>query len=451
MNRFAGSVACGLIVLGGTVLAEDWPHWRGPDGRRISTELGLPTVWSRDDGVAWRTPLRGLGVSSPIVSGDLVFLTSQLGRGPLRGGSHPALVRGGPDPQSERPLGGRRVDGAGDGVVFLVSAFNRSDGTLAWEYELEAAGSLPAAHQKHNMASPSATSDGERVYAWFATGQLVALDVRGELVWERHLASDYGPFEIVWGHSSSPTIYEDLLILQCDHEPGSYLLALDRRTGEERWRVDRGAGLRSFSTPTVVAGPDGDELIVNASERLDAYDPSTGDWLWHAGEPNQYPVPAATYDDGGTLYTSRGHRAGPYMAIRLGGRGDVGETHVAWRVATGAPYISSILYYDGLIYMANGNGIVTAVDAETGRRVWQDRLGGIYSASPVAGDGKVYFFSETGETLVLEAGRELTVLARNDLGERVVSSPAVSGGRIFIRTDESLIAVAGTAGAPNGG
>ena len=134
---------------------------------------------------------------------------------------------------------------------------------------------------------------------------------------------------------------------------------------------------------------------------------------------------------------------GPYMAIRLGGRGDAGETHVAWRVPTGAPFISSILYYSGLIYMANGNGIVTAVDAETGRRVWQDRLGGIYSASPVAGDGKVYFFSETGETIVLEAGRELNVLARNDLGERIVSSPAVSDGRIFIRTDESLIAVRG--------
>jgi len=441
MNRLVGAVACGLIVSGGTVLAEDWPHWRGPDGRRISTERGLPTVWSRDTGVAWRTPLRGLGVSSPIVAGDLVFLTSQLGRGPLRAGGHPALVRGGPDPAGERPLGGQRVDGAGEGVVFFVSAFNRADGALAWEYEVQAEGDLPEAHQKHNMASPSATSDGERVFAWFATGQLVALDMRGGLVWERHLARDYGPFEIVWGHSSSPTIYEDLLILQCDHEPGSYLLALDRRTGDERWRVDRGAGLRSFSTPTVVPGPDGDELIVNASERLDAYDPSTGEWLWSAGGPNQYPVPAATHDEQGTLYTSRGHRAGPYMAIRLGGRGDVGETHVAWRVPTGAPYISSILYYDGLIYMANGNGIVTAVDAETGRRVWQDRLGGIYSASPLAGDGKVYLFSETGETLVLEAGRELRVLAENDLGERMVSSPAVSDGRIFIRTDESLIAV----------
>ncbi len=441
MNRFAGSIVMGLVALGSAAHAEDWPHWRGPDGRRISSEGGLPTTWSRNAGVAWRTPILGLGVSSPIVSGDLVLLTSQLGRGPLQTGSHPALVRGGPNPEGEQPLGGQRMDGTGEGVVFLVSAFNRGDGSVAWEYEIEAEGDLPAAHQKHNMASPSATSDGERVYAWFATGQLVALDMRGELVWERHLARDYGPFEIVWGHSSSPTIYKDLLILQCDHEPGSYLLALDRRTGEERWKVDRGAGLRSFSTPIVVSGPHGDELIVNASERLDAYDPSTGAWLWHAGEPNQFPVPAATYDDDGTLYTSRGHRAGPYMAIRLGGRGDVSETHVVWRVPTGAPYISSILYYDGLIYMANGNGIVTVVDATTGDRLWQDRLGGIYSASPVAGDGKVYFFSETGETLVIEAGPALRVLARNDLGERVVSSPAVSDGRIFIRTDEALIAV----------
>ena len=441
MNKLAGLVI-GLVALTGVAHAEDWPSWRGPDGRRVSRERGLPTTWSRDTGVAWRTPLRGLGVSSPIVAGDLVLLTSQIGRGPLRPGSHPALARGGAEsPADERPLGGRRVDGDGDGIVFVVSAFSRVDGRVVWEHEIVAEGDLPQAHQKHNMASPSVVSDGERVYAWFATGQLVALDMHGGLVWQRHLGRDYGPFEIVWGHSSSPVLYEDLIILQCDHEPGAYLLALDRRTGDERWKVDRGQGLRSFSTPLVVAGPDGAELIVNASEGLDAYDPSTGMWLWHTGGHNEYPIAAATYDDSGTLYTGRGHRAGPYMAIRLGGRGDVDESHVAWRVPTGAPYISSLLYYEGLIYMANGNGIVTAVDAETGRRVWQDRVGGIYSASPVAGDGKVYLFSETGETVVLQAGRELHILQRNDLGERVVSSPAVSAGRIFIRTDESLVAV----------
>ena len=442
MNKLAGSLVIGLVTLSGVAHAEDWPSWRGPDGRRVSRERGLPTTWSRDTGVAWRTPLRGLGVSSPIVAGDLVFLTSQIGRGPLRPGSHPALARGGAESAAdERPLGGRRVDGDGDGIVFVVSAFNRVDGRVVWAYEIVAEGDLPQAHQKHNMASPSAVSDGERVYAWFATGQLVALDMHGGLVWQRHLGRDYGPFEIVWGHSSSPVLYEDLIILQCDHETSAYLLALDRRTGEERWKVDRGQGLRSFSTPLVVSGPDGAELIVNASEGLDAYDPSTGTWLWHTGGHNEYPIAAATYDDSGTLYTGRGHRAGPYMAIRLGGRGDVDESHVAWRVPTGAPYISSLLYYEGLIYMANGNGIVTAVDAETGRRVWQDRVGGIYSASPVAGDGKVYLFSETGETVVLQAGRELRVMQRNDLGERVVSSPAVSDGRIFIRTDESLVAV----------
>ena len=359
MRRLGGLLLCGLVA-SAAAHAEDWPHWRGPDGRRISNERGLPTRWSPLT-VAWQTPLRGLGVSSPIVSGDLVFLTSQIGRGPLRPGGHPALVRGGPDPDSERPLGGERVAGSGDGAVFLVSAVNRADGAVAWEYEIEAEGDLPGVHQKHNMASPSPVADGERVYVWFATGQLVALDMRGEVAWARHLARDYGPFEIVWGHASSPTIYDDLLILQCDHESGAYLLALDRRTGEERWKVDRGTGLRSFSTPIVVAGPNGDELIVNASQRLDAYDPSTGEWLWHAGGPNQYPAPTATYDDHGTLYTSRGHRAGPYLAVRLGGRGDVDETHVAWRVPTGAPYISSILYYEGVIYMANGNGIVTAL------------------------------------------------------------------------------------------
>ena len=445
MRGLAAGLAIGLVVasgVSGVVAAQDWPQWRGPDGRRISSERDLPTIWGPDTGVAWRTPLRGLGVSSPIVSGDLVFLTSQLGRGPLRPGGHPTLVRGGAEsPDDERPLGGARVDGDGDGVRFLVSAFDRRDGHLVWEYELAAEGDQPQAHQKHNMATPSAVSDGDRVYAWFATGQLVSLDLDGELVWQRHLGRDHGSYEIVWGHSSSPVLYQDLIILQSDHENGAYLLALDRRTGQARWKADRGPALRSFSTPLVVAGPDGDELVVNANAGLDGYDPATGEWLWHADGHNEYPVAAATFDEDGMVYTARGHRAGPYLAIRLGGRGVVDETHVAWRVPTGAPYVSSVLYYEGLIYMANGNGIVTAVDAATGDRVWQDRLGGIYSASPVAGDGKVYLFSETGETVVLRAGREPHVLQRNDLGERVVSSPAVSAGRIFIRTDDALLAV----------
>jgi outer membrane protein assembly factor BamB len=290
------------------------------------------------------------------------------------------------------------------------------------------------------MASPSATTDGERVYAWFATGQLVALDMDGKLVWERHLGKELAPFDINWGHGSSPTLYDDLLILQCYHLPGANLLALDKRTGKQAWKVDRGRGTTSFSTPFVVRRPEGDELIVNSSERVDAYEPATGELLWYAGEPQRYAIPAPSYHDG-ILYMSRGYRSGPYMALRVGGRGDVSDTHILWRVATGAPYVSSLLYYDGLVYMANGNGIVTCTDPATGKRVWQERVGGIYTASPVAVDGKIYLLGEGGETVVLRAGRELEILERNPIGERVVASPAISQGRFFIRTDAHLVCI----------
>jgi outer membrane protein assembly factor BamB len=143
----------------------------------------------------------------------------------------------------------------------------------------------------------------------------------------------------------------------------------------------------------------------------------------------------------GVIYLSRGYRSGPYAAIRPGGRGDISKSHIVWHVPTGAPYISSLVYYDGLIYMAGDVGVVTCVDAKTGERIWRERLGGIYTASPLAGDGRVYLFSESGETLVLRAGRTPQVIARNRLAGRVLGSPAVSGGRFFIRTDDAIVAI----------
>ncbi len=435
----------GSFALAGTADADNWPQWRGPRGTGIAQEEGLPTRWSSEDNIVWKAPLRGLGVSSPVVWDDRIMLTYQIGRGVLSPGSHPTLVRGpGTDPTLERPLGEAAASAAADPdagrVYFVVAAFHRSDGRQLWEYQLEADEQLPSVHRKANLASASSVTDGSLVYALFGTGQLVALDMNGQLVWERHLGEEYSPFQLQWGHASSPTLYEDLLILLCDHVPAAYLLALDKRTGQEQWKVDRGRNMGSYSTPLVVPGPQGDELIVNSSLRLDAYDPSTGEWLWQAGEPNSFPIGVATYD-AGMLYTSRGYRSGPYMAIRLGGRGDVSDTHVEWRVPTGAPYISSILYYDGLIYMANGNGIASGIDAKTGVRVWQERIGGIFTASPVAGDGKVYLLSETGETVVLRAGRTPQILSRNDLGERSLASPAISNGQLFIRTDQHLVCI----------
>jgi outer membrane protein assembly factor BamB len=283
-------------------------------------------------------------------------------------------------------------------------------------------------------------TDGQIVYAWFGTGQIVALDMSGNVVWERHLGREIGPFDINWGHASSPTLFADTLLLLCDHAPASYLLAVDKKTGKERWRADRGKGRMSYTTPFVVETAAGPELIVNSSERVDAYDPRSGAFLWHVGGSNQFPIPAPTFHDG-VLYMTRGYRSGPYMAIRPGGRGDISATHVLWEVPTGAPYISSLVYHEGILYMASDVGAVTAIDAATGKRLWQERVEGIFSASPVAADGKIYFVSETGETIVLKAGRQAEIIARNDVGERLIASPAISNGQIFLRSDDRLFAI----------
>ncbi len=233
MIRFVFTIIALLLI--SDLGASDWPQWRGPDGTGVSAEQEAPLRWSRNENVLWRVPLRGVGSSTPIIWKNRIFITSQIGRGPV--------AHGGRD--FEAALGRRSEEDTGK-VTFVVQAFDRSDGHLLWEYEMEAdAAELPSVHRKHNLASPSCVSDGNLVFAWFGTGQVVALDMEGRKVWERNLGREYSPFDIMWGHGSSPVIYEDLLILLCDHAPASYLLALDKRTGEERWKVDRVSGVRS--------------------------------------------------------------------------------------------------------------------------------------------------------------------------------------------------------------
>ena len=243
--------------------------------------------------MAWKAPIGGLGVSTPIVVGDRVFVTSQLGSGVRREGNHPRLVQGGNAAQAgERALGGERAAAlAAEKTTFLIEAFHRTDGRRLWQHRLEAQGQLAGVHDKHNLASPSPVSDGQLVYAWFGTGQIVALDMNGKVVWQRHLGTEISPFDVIWGHSSSPTLFGDTLILLCDHEPASYLLALDKRTGKQVWKADRGKGRMSYSTPLVVETPNGPELIVNSSERVDAYDPRTGTRCGSQAEPIAFRFP----------------------------------------------------------------------------------------------------------------------------------------------------------------
>ena len=423
--------------------SRDWPHWRGPGANGVAGAGTLPVRWSATENVAWKAPLGGVGVSTPIVSGDRVFVTSQVGAGVRREGNHPRLVQGSDaatqgeralDTAARRPTRARRSSSS--------SRFRARTASGLWERRIEAEGALTPVHDKHNLASPSPVTDGSRVYAWFGTGQIVSLNRDGTIAWQRHLGQEIAPFDITWGHSSSPILYGDLLILLCDHAPVSYILALDKQTGKERWKADRGKGHSSYSTPLVVEGSFGAELIVNSSERLDAYDPRTGKFLWHTGVSNRFPIPSPVFHDG-VIYASRGYRSGPYMALRPGGTGDVTDTRTVWSVATGAPYVSSLLYYDGVLYMANDVGVLTAIDAATGAKLWQERVDGVFSASPIAGGGHVYFVSENGDTVVVKAGRSPQIVGRNALGERAVASPAASNGRIFIRTDNYLFCIGG--------
>jgi len=437
MRSYLPLLIASTLALGTSVSAENWPHWRGQGNTGSSTETGLPQQWSDSENIAWKTRLAGLGVSSPVVWGDRVFVTSQAGTGASRVG--PRLGQGNESNPAERSLSG--AGGTRDQTLrFLVEAFDRVSGRRLWTHTTAAEGDVPAVHDKHNLASASPATDGERVYAVFGSGQVVALDVNGKPVWARHLGKDFGAFSINWGNGSYPIVHGNTIVLVCYHGDASYLLALDSRTGKQIWKTDRPGGVISYSTPLVVPTPAGNELVVNSSVGVEAYELASGKPLWHYDEPNQYPIPVAMHHDG-VIYVSRGYRSGPYVALRPGGRGDISKTNVLWHVPTGAPYISSLVYYEGLLYMAGDVGVITCVDARTGERVWRERLGSVYTASPVAADGKIYFASESGETLVLKAGRTAQVLARNSIDGRVLASPAIAGGRLFIRTDDHVIAV----------
>ncbi|MBN2319945.1 MAG: PQQ-binding-like beta-propeller repeat protein [Acidobacteria bacterium] len=423
--------------------AENWPQWRGPSSNAISDSSDLPTQWSTKENVKWKAPLAGLGTSSPIVWEDRIFVTSQIGRIPLQQGMYPLLARDDRDLASrENPIGGRDASSnTPDSEVYLtVESFRRSDGKRLWEFKARATGDFPELHEKHNLATPTPATDGNLIYAWFGTGQLFALDMDGQVVWKRHLGKEYAPFTTRWGHGSSPTLYKDRLFLLCDHAEDSYLLALDKKTGKELWKVDRGDKPISHSTPLVINTPEGEEMIINSSDRIDAYDPSTGKLLWHAGTWRQTPIPTPVFHEG-VIYMVRGYRNSDFLAIRPAGRGDVTDTGILWRSSGGASYVPSILYYKGLLYVTNEVGIVTCADAVDGKTIWRKRLGGIFFASPVAGNGKVYMVSETGETFVLEAGREPNIMSQNPLEERIIASPAISNGNLILRSDETLFCI----------
>ncbi len=400
--------------------AENWPGWRGPNRNAVSGEKNLPLRWSATEGVQWKAPLPGSGVSSPIVWDDQVIATSSDGK---------------------------------DSATLHVISLDRHSGRERWHLRLW--GTAPTLSQgtKSNMATPAPVTDGRHVYAFFGTGDVFCIDMAGGLVWQRSLASEFGPFENRFAHSSSPLLYRDMVVLQCDHYGDSYLIAVDQKTGTTRWKTDRPGRWLSWSSPQLVEVKDDvhngqadssaqsrHELIVCGSLRVDAYDPSSGSHLWTVGGMQRECIPTPVVAHG-RVYAVSGP-GGQSMAIRPGGHGDVTKTHVLWSSPRGVPYVPSAIVVGDYYYLIDDDGIGTCLSTRDGSRVWQKRFSGKYTASPVAGDGKIYFINEAGDTTVIASHTAgYRELARNALGEPVYASPAISAGQLFIRGATHLYCV----------
>ena len=393
----------GMVELTGES-AQYWPRWRGPSGQGIVTSSNYPDRWNATENVLWRTGLSGRGNSSPIVWGDYIILTT----------------------------------GRDAGRQLFVQAYRRSNGTLRWETEV-APGRPERVHSKNGPASATPTTDGKQIFASLGGRGIVSLDFDGNILWH----SEVGSINNYHGPAGSPLLYEDLLIIYQDQRGGGFVAAYDTATGNQVWRTARNASV-GWGSPIAIRVGDHDELIVSSQNTVNAYNPKTGDELWHCGG-NLFEVIPTPVVEAGLIFCASG-RAGPTLAIRPGGRGDITDTHIAWSTSRGSPFIPSPVAYDGYLYTVNDmSSIITCFDAATGTVMWQQRLGraireGI-SASPVVVDNKVFVTSDEGVTFVLKAGPEFELLHTNDIGAQTLASPALVDGIWYIRTVDELIAI----------
>ena len=471
-----------VVILAAALAAADWPQFRGPNGSGVAEVTRLPVEFGPARGVAWKTPLPP-GHSSPVLAGERIFLTA------AEGGARSAVSRD------------KVVDPGGHLWTYCL---DRKTGAVLWK--VEAPRPRVERYQTTNSpASPSPATDGRSLYVFFGDYGLISYTLDGRERWKVPL----GPFNNVNGHGSSPVVVGDLVVLLCDQDSNSYLLALDKESGRVRWKVDRPNVTRCYSTPGVLRPRGGrPELIVPGSYELASYDAATGKklwWIgglswqpksspvidgdmiyahwWEQGGENEQPTETPTFaetlarfdanrdgklsleelaaeprlqrgfadlDLGGDglvderdwdFYRARRSSRNALLAVRPGGKGDVTESAVVWRMQKFLPNVPSPLLYKGVLYLVKDGGIVTSLDPKTGAVLKQGRLPGAvdtYYSSPVGGAGKVYMISQTGKASVLRAGGEWEVLAVNDLEDECYATPAIEEGRLYIRTRGAL-------------
>jgi outer membrane protein assembly factor BamB len=417
-----------------TTLSANWPQWRGT-GSGVSEEKNLPTAWNPTSGIKWKTPIAGRGHSSPVVWGNKIFLTTAIEGETVPGAKAPKhVLEDGKEFVHPDSVGANRKH------TFKVVAINADTGKILWEQTAWEGTPYDDRHRKGSYAASTPATDGKMVYAFFGSEGLYAYELNGKLVWK----ADLGKMGTIgMGTATSPILFENLVIVQCDEENAktSFIAALDKKTGKEAWRVPRKVQV-SWATPMLVSNGKRTELITVGTEAVVAYDPATGKELWtHKGlESNAIPSPVANQE---MVFVSAGYPAKVVMAIQLGGSGDLKET-AAWKYSKGTAYVPSPILYGDYLYLTTDKGILTCLDAKTGEVKYEGGripIPASFTASPVAVDGKILMTSEDGDTFIIKAGPKHEVLGTNSVGEPVYASPAISGQRIFIRGEKNLYAI----------
>jgi outer membrane protein assembly factor BamB len=415
----------------------NWPQFRGPAGSGVAP--GSPPIeWNGESGknILWKAEIPGLGHSSPIVWEDRVFLTSAV---PASG--EPALKLG---------LYGdvRPVEGEG-AQSFNVYCLDRKSGKILWQRTAASGRPRIKRHPKSTHANPTPATDGKRLIAFFGSEGLFAFDLNGMPLWQKDLGVlDAGFFQVPdaqWGFASSPLLHEGGVIVQADVQKNSFLAAFDAATGKELWRTPR-SDVPTFGTPAVVPYAAGSQIVVNGWKHIGGYDHKTGKELWKLRGGGDIPVPTPVFLDGLIVITNAHGSMRPIYAIRTDAAGDITESRagIAWSQDRAGNYMQTPLLHNGLGYFCFDNGILSVYQLATGERLYQQRLGEGrtgFSSSPVAAGGRLYITSEEGETYVLALGREYKLLARNELGETVMATPAISGDVLYIRGRKHLFAV----------
>jgi outer membrane protein assembly factor BamB len=421
----------------------DWTNWRGPAMTGASDARGLPTTWSDDKNILWKSPLPHWAGASPVVADGRIYVMT--------------ASKSEPDDKAEvgRKLGRTPVnvsDAGGKDVALLC--FDQKSGERLWERRIASGNRFYA---KHNMASPSPVTDGRHVWAMTGTGVVACFTANGDKSWEYDLQKEHGEFGLYWGYASSPSLYDDMLIVQVLHgattKNPSYLLALDKMTGKKKWYVERKTDATqecpdAYTTPVLLTHDGKTSIIVSGADWVTAHDAATGAKRWRATGLN--PEKEGNYRICGTPLAVDGlviatSRIQPIMAIRAGGTGDVTKSHTAWTYADKkGPDVPSAACDGKYVYLINDKGFATCIDAKTGKAFWgPERIErGPYSASPLVADGKVYITNEDCVTTVLKVGDAFEVLATNRLdGGYTLSSWAVADGRMYLRAEKYLYCI----------